>query len=70
MIEIKIMTEQAYKTLQKNYEEVTKMINDHPSDASWLKGYLGFEPYETKKYLIEDFELENDEDYSKCALQN
>lgn len=70
MIEIKLMTEQAYKTLQKNYVEVTKMINDHPSDSSWLKTYLGFEPYETKKYLIEDFELANDEDYSKVALQN
>ena len=70
MIEIKLMTEQAYKTLQKNYVEVTQMINDHPSDSTWLKSYLGFEPYETKKYCIEDFELENDEDYSKVALQN
>lgn len=70
MIEIKLMTEQAYKTLQKNYVEVTQMINDHPSDSSWLKSYLGFEPYETKKYSIEDFELENNEDYSKVALHN
>ena len=70
MIEIKLMTEQAYKTLQKNYVEVTQMINDHPSDSSWLKGYLGFEPYETKKYCVEDFELKNDEDYSKVALHN
>ncbi len=70
MIEIKLMTEQAYKTLQKNYVEVTQMINDHPSDSSWLKSYLGFEPYETKKYSIEDFELENNEDYTKVALHN
>ena len=70
MIDVKLMTEKAYKTLQKNYAEVTKMINDHPSDSSWLKSYLGFEPYETKKYSIEDFELENDEDYSKVALNN
>lgn len=70
MIEIKLMTEQAYKTLQKNSAEVTQMINDHPSDSSWLKSYLGFEPYETKKYYVEDFELDNDDDYSKVALHN
>ena len=70
MIDIKLMTEQAYKTLQKNYKEVTQLILDHPSDSSWLKSYLGFEPYETKKYEIEDFELLNNEDYSKVALQN
>lgn len=69
-INIKLMTEEAYKTLQTNYEDVYKMLQDHPSDASWLKGYLGFEPYEEKKYVIEDFELEYDEDYSKVALNN
>lgn len=70
MIEIKIMTEAAYKTLQKNYKEVTQLILDHPSDSSWLKSYLGFEPYEIKKYEVEDFKLDNDEDYSKVALKN
>ena len=70
MIEVKIMTEQAYKTLQKNYREIAKMINDHPSDGSWLKNYLGFEPYETKKYFVKDFVLENSDDYSAVSLKN
>ena len=39
-INIKFMSEEAYKTLQKNYKEVYKMILDHPSDCSWLKDYL------------------------------
>ena len=52
-INIKIMSEEAYKTLQKNYKEVTQMIINHPSDCSWLNEYLGFEPFEEKKYVIE-----------------
>ena len=69
-INIKMLTEEAYLTLKANIEEVYKMIMDHPSDCTWLKGYLGFEPFETKKYEIEDFELLNDEDYSKVAFDN
>lgn len=69
-INIKMMSEEAYKTLQKNYKEVTQMIIDHPSDCSWLNGYLEFEPFEEKKYVVEFEELEDDEDYSKVALNN
>ena len=56
-INIKLMTEEAYRTLQKNYVEVYQQIMNHPSDGSWLKDYLGYEPFETKKYTIDDFEL-------------
>lgn len=69
-INIKFMSEEAYKTLQKNYKEVYKMILDHPSDCSWLKDYLGFEPFEEKKYVIEDFELLNSQNYQDVAFQN
>lgn len=69
-INVKMMSEEAYKTLQKNYEEVAKMINDHPSDCSWLKDYLGFEPFEEKKYVIEAPELLNNDDYSTVAFDN
>ena len=69
-VNIKMMTEEAYRTLRKNYEEVYKMICDHPSDSSWLKDYLGFEPYEVKKYVIEDFELKISVDYNEVALDN
>lgn len=62
MIDVKLMTREAYLTLRTNSEEIIKEISNHPSDSTWLKGYLKFEPYETKKYQIEDFELESGED--------
>lgn len=70
LINIKMMTEEAYKTLQKNYKEVYENIINHPSDSTWLVSFLGFDPYEEKKYEIEDFELEDDDDYSKVAYKN
>ena len=69
-INIKLMTEEAYITLQKNIGELLKQIKNHPSDSTWLKEFLGFEPYETKTYTIEDFELKYSENYSEVALQN
>ena len=69
-INIKIMTEEAYRTLQKDCDGVLKMIINHTSDSSWLKDYLGFEPYEVKKYVIDDFELKIADDYNNVALEN
>lgn len=69
-INVKLMSEAAYKTLQKNYSEVYKEIINHPSDSSWLKGYLGFEPYETKTYTIEDFELADSDSYDDVKVEN
>ena len=65
-----MMTEEAYRTLQKDCDGVFKMIQDHPSDSSWLKEYLGFEPYEEKKYLIDDFELKISDNYNLVAFDN
>ena len=69
-INIKLMTEEAYRTLQKDCDGVLKMIINHPLDSSWLKDYLGFEPYEVKKYVIDDFELKFADDYNDVALEN
>lgn len=69
-INVKLMTDEAYVTLQKNTEETYKQIQNHPSDGSWLKDFLGFEPYETKTYTIEDFKLLYSENYSDVALEN
>lgn len=69
-INIKLMTEEACRTLQKDCDGVLKMIINHPSDSSWLKDYLGFEPYEVKKYVIDDFELKFADDYNDVALEN
>lgn len=70
LINIKMLTEEAYVTLQKNYKDVYTQIKNHPSDCSWLEDYLGFAPFETKKYLVEDFDLKDSENYSEVALEN
>ena len=69
-INVKLMTEEAYRTLQKDLNGLLKMIKDHPSDSSWLKDYLGFEPYETKKYVIEDFTLKCADNYDLVVFDN
>lgn len=69
-INIKLMTEEAYKTLQKNIDDVYNEILKHPSDCTWLKDYLGFEPFEVKKYVINDLELKDDENYENVAFEN
>jgi len=69
-INIKLMSEEAYKTLQKNLDYYYKILIEHPLDSSWLKNSLGFEPFETKKYTINDFVLKVDGDYSKVAFEN
>ena len=70
LINIKMLTDQAYRTIQKNLGEIYKMISEHPSDSSWLNAYLGFEPYETKKYTINDFSLELADDYNEISFTN
>lgn len=70
LINIKMMTEEAFATLKKNYKDVYEQILNHPSDSTWLNDYLGFEPYKTKEYEIEDFELKDSEDYKTVALEN
>ena len=52
LINIKMLTDQAYRTIQKNLNDIYKMITEHPSDSSWLKDYLGFDPYETKNIQL------------------
>ena len=61
LINIKMMTEEAYMTLQKNYNEVFELIKNNPLNNNWLENFLGFEPYEIKKYTIEDLVKEINE---------
>ena len=70
LINIKMLTDQAYRTIQKNLDDIYKMITEHPSDSSRLKDYLGFDPYETKKYTINDFSLELADDYDEVSFKN
>lgn len=69
-INVKMMTEAAYATMQKNYKDVYQNILEHPSDCTWLPDYLGFEPFEQKKYTIDDFDLKDSENYSEIAFDN
>lgn len=69
-INIKLMTEEAFRTLKKNIKEICAKMLEHPSDASWLKDYLGFEPFEEKKYVIDDFILEYNDNYEEVAEKN
>ena len=69
-INVKMFTEKAYATLQKNYKDVYKEIVNHPTDSSWLKDFIGEEPYETKKYLIEDFTLKFSTNNEDVAVDN
>lgn len=69
-IDVKFFTEQAYRTLQKNYEEVYNLILNNQSDSSWLYSYLGFEPFESKDYQIEDFDLLNSTNYKDVEFKN
>ena len=65
---IKFMKEAAYITLQKNPEEVYNQILNHPKDSSWIREYLGFDPYETKEYSIEDFHLKPSNDIENSII--
>lgn len=56
-INIKLMKEEAYKTLQKNIDDIYEQIIKHPSDCTWLKDYLGFEPFEEKKICCRRFAI-------------
>ncbi len=69
-INIKVMTPEAYLTLQRNYKEVFELIKSHPNDGSWLRDYLGIEPFEPKSYTVDDFELLYDDDYNLHAKEN
>ena len=69
-INVKLMTEEAYITLQKNHNEVYQKITENPNDSTWLKDYLGFEPFEEKKYVIDDFQLLYSDKYNEVAEKN
>ena len=69
-INIKMMSEVAFLTLQKNADDVFHQIMVHPLDSLWIRDYLGFNPYEEKEYCIEDFELKSAENYNKVLFEN
>ena len=56
-INIKVMTDTAFQKCLKEADVVAKNMKDHPTDDSWLAGFVGEEPFQEKNYQIEDFTL-------------
>lgn len=57
-INVKYMTDEAVETLRSNLEVVTSRLQENLDSSQWLRSYLPGEIYITKKYEIEDFQLE------------
>lgn len=70
VINVKLMKESAYETLNHNSKKAFQMIQDNPDEPSWLSTFVHEEPFENTTYPIEDFDLLYDEDYEKVAMQN
>lgn len=56
-INIKVMTDTAFKTCQKSSKQIAEEMKNHPSDDAWLPGFIGDNPFQEKDYEIEDFSL-------------
>lgn len=69
-IRIKLMKEEAYKTLQNNSKDVFEYIKKYPSKAVWLNEFLGYDPYIEKTYKIDDFELKYNKNYNEVSWEN
>lgn len=57
-INIKFIADDTLETLKANIKSTTKKIIDNPDDSSWINSVTNSETYVTKKYKIEDFDLE------------
>lgn len=69
-INVKLVTETAYATIQSNIKEIYKNIVNHPSDSSWVEDLIGCDLYETKTYTIDDFQLKYSSKYSDVECEN
>lgn len=70
---IQMMTDEALEKCRAEVEELTRKIYAHPDDGSWISAFTGKDPFETKKYEIDDISLQiptkgsPDEDDVKAA---
>lgn len=51
------MTEGTYATLKKNIESYEHYFQENPGDGEWINTITSEPAFETKKFMIEDFEL-------------
>ncbi len=70
-INVCFMTEACLETLKVNHKKANSFINEHKNN-DWLAEIYSGEPFETKKFKFESFELKtsDDGDYSKVDLEN
>ena len=64
------MTDSAFETFKKNYSKIYEYIKKSPNDNGWLYEVFGENIFETKKYTINDFVLDNSLDYSEVEYDN
>lgn len=70
IINIKVMTDSAYESFRKNNEKIYEFIKKYPTNNDWIYEVFGDHIFETKKYIIEDFNLEYSKNYSDVEYQN
>lgn len=68
-INIKLMTEKAYKQLSEKYEKAFDHMKNN-DNIDWLENFCNEKIWETKVYLIEDFELDYSSNYEDVELKN
>lgn len=56
-INVKLMTEGMYATLKKNIESYEHYFQENPGNGEWINTITNEPAFETKKFMIEDFEL-------------
>lgn len=69
-IYISFIKDEALETLYKNSEEVAEKLMKNKNNTDWLKDIYRGEWFEEKKYIINDFELKTDENYSNVDYEN
>ena len=71
-INIKFMADDTLETLRANIRSTTQKIIDNSDDSDWINNETVNDTYVTKKYKIEDFDLEipNDENDKETDIKN
>lgn len=69
-INIKVLTNEAFESIRKNSAIIFENIKKYPNDNFWIESVLGKNIYETKNYLIDDFELKYSKNYSDVECEN
>lgn len=71
-INIKYMTDEALATLKTNPSVITERLIENPTSSNWLSEFVSNELYVTKKYEIEEFNLQvpKDEEDRETDIAN